>query len=443
MTRRDELQAVAEQLFGWPHLRAEQLEAMETVLEGRDVLAVMPTGSGKSAIYQVPAVLRDGLAVVVSPLLALQQDQIDALRARGAPEAVAINSAQSAEQNRRNWETVGERTVGYLFLAPEQLLNDDVRARLADVELGMIVVDEAHCVSAWGHDFRPGYLRLGDAVRQLGAERAPVVALTATASPTVRTDIIEHLGLEDPLVIATGFDRPNIRLEVEHFLDDHSKRAAVVKAVCGLTGPGLLYTATRKDAETYADELSDCGVVAAAYHAGLKAAEKDEVHRCFHHGEVSVVAATSAFGMGIDKPNVRFVVHAAVPDSVDSYYQQIGRGGRDGEKALARLFYRPEDLSLARFFSSGHADEEQLRAVLGALSPGKPKRLKQLRDELGLSGRALTQALNLLEQAAGVTSGRRGFTRRDNGHDDPDAVVARAVAITEATERVDPARGWR
>ncbi|MGE2835392.1 RecQ family ATP-dependent DNA helicase [Mycobacterium sp. SMC-4] len=437
MTRHDELESVAERLFGWPHLRPEQLDAMQAVLDGRDVLAVMPTGSGKSAIYQVPAVLTDGLTVVVSPLLALQQDQIEALRGSDAPDAVAINSAQSATENRRSWQAVREQEAEYVFLSPEQLLNDDVLAELSEVELGMVVVDEAHCVSAWGHDFRPGYLRLGDAVRRLGADELPLVALTATASPTVRTDIIDHLQLRDPVVIATGFDRPNIRLEVEQYLDDDAKRAAVVKAVCELTGPGLLYTATRKDAETYAASLAECGVAAAAYHAGLKAADKEEVHRRFHDDEVSVVAATSAFGMGIDKPNVRFVVHSSVPDSVDSYYQQIGRGGRDGEKTLARLFYRPEDLSLARFFSSGRADSEQLRAVLAALQPRKPKRLKQLREELGLRGRALTQAVNLLEQAAGLKSGKRGFTLAD---DDVDAVVARAVAITEATERVDRTR---
>lgn len=437
MTRHDELQSVAERLFGWPQLRPEQLEAMQAVLDGRDVLAVMPTGSGKSAIYQVPAVLTDGLTVVVSPLLALQQDQIDALRGSDAPDAVAINSAQNAAENRRSWQAVREQEAEYVFLSPEQLLNDDVVAELSGIDLGMLVVDEAHCVSAWGHDFRPGYLRLGDAIRRLGADRVPLVALTATASPTVRSDIVDHLQLDDPVMVATGFDRPNIRLEVEQFLDDDAKRAAVVKAVCELTGPGLLYAATRKDTEAYAEALADCGVVAAAYHAGLKAADKEEVHRRFRDDEVSVVVATSAFGMGIDKPNVRFVVHAAVPDSMDSYYQQIGRGGRDGEDTLALLFYRPEDLSLARFFSSGHTDEDRLREVLAALQPRKPKRLKQLREELGLRGRALTQAVNLLEQAAGVRSGKRGFTLAD---DDADAVVARAVAITEATERVDRTR---
>jgi ATP-dependent DNA helicase RecQ len=434
-SRGTDLQDVAERLFGWKELRPEQRDAMTAVLDGRDVLAVMPTGSGKSAIYQVPAVLMDGVTLVVSPLLALQQDQIDALHDSGAPEAVAVNSRQAAGQNERSWEAIRAREAEYVFLSPEQLLKDDVIAELSDIELAMVVVDEAHCVSAWGHDFRPSYLRLADVVRRLGVR--PVVALTATASPTVRTDIVEHLDLHEPQIISTGFDRPNISLAVEHHVEDHRKREAVLEAAAGLPGPGLLYTATRKDADGYAKLLRERGVAAAAYHAGLKAAERDDVHRRFRDDEIAVVAATSAFGMGIDKANVRFVVHASVPDSVDSYYQQIGRAGRDGDDAVARLFYRPEDLSLARFFTSARADKEQLAAVLGALSTSKPKRLKQWREELGIRGRALTQAVNLLEQAAAIKSGRRGFTAVD---EDADAAVERAAAITEATERVDRTR---
>jgi ATP-dependent DNA helicase RecQ len=431
---RHDLDSVAKRLFDWDELRREQLDAMQAVLAGRDVLAVMPTGSGKSAIYQVPAVLANGVTLVVSPLIALQMDQLDALGDSGAPDAVAVNSRQSATKNDRSWEAVRGGDADYIFLSPEQLLKDEVIAELADIELAMIVIDEAHCVSAWGHDFRPSYLRLADAARRLSGP--PMVALTATASPIVRADIVEHLGLRDPVVIATGFDRPNIRLEVDRFVDDHHKRDAVLEAVVELTGPGLLYVATRKDAEEYAARLRDRGVSAAAYHAGLKAAERDEAHRGFREDDIAVVAATSAFGMGIDKANVRFVVHASVPDSLDSYYQQIGRAGRDGGEAVARLFYRAEDLSLARFFSTGRADEALLASVFTALSTG-PKRIKRLGEELDLGGRALTQAVNLLEQAAAIKSTRRGFIAVD---DDAGEAVRRAVGITESTERVDRSR---
>lgn len=320
---------------------------MDAVLAGRDVLAVMLTGAGKSAIYQVPAVLIDGLTLVISPLIALQRDQITQLEEADAPEAVAINSRQRTAEAQRSWEAVREHEAEYVFLAPEQLVNDDVLAQLGGNGVCLIVVDEAHCVSAWGHDFRPSYLRLGDAIRRL---KHPVVAaLTATASPLVRREIVEQLGLREPVMVASGFDRPNLRLQVSHYIEDADKRAAVVERVAELYCPGLLYVATRKDAERYVELLSRCGVSAAAYHAGLRAADRDEVHRRFRNDEVDVVAATSAFGMGIDKPNVRFVVHASVPDSLDSYYQQIGRGGRDGADALALLFYRAEDLGLARF----------------------------------------------------------------------------------------------
>ena len=434
---RADLEGVAERLFGWNELRAEQLEAMLAVLRGRDVLAVMPTGSGKSAIYQVPAVLIDRITLVVSPLIALQRDQITALNDSDAPEAVAINSRQAAGDNQRSWEAVRARDAEYVFLAPEQLTKDDVIAELRDAGVGLIVVDEAHCVSAWGPDFRPSYLRLADAFRRLGAESIPVVALTATASPAVRREIVEHLELRDPAVIATGFDRPNIRLEVEHHVDDHDKRRAVLEAATTLHGPGLLYTATRRDAEEYANQLCERGIAAAAYHAGLKAAERDRVHAAFRDDDVTVVAATSAFGMGIDKPGVRFVIHASVTDSVDGYYQQIGRGGRDGDESVGRLFYRPEDLSLARFFTSHRVDEKLLAKVFEALSRSKPKRIMHLRDELDIGGRALTNAVNLLEQAAAITSSTTGFRAVDA---DVDGAVRRAVAIADAAERVDRTR---
>lgn len=431
-----DLDAVAHRHFGWERLTDDQREAMRAVLHGRDVLAVLPTGSGKSAIYQVPSLLTDGVTLVVSPLIALQEDQIAALEVSGAGTAVAINSALRAAQLRRGWDSVERGDADFVFISPEQLANDEVVDRLSTARVSMIVVDEAHCVSAWGHDFRPDYRRLADVFRRLG-ESIPIVALTATASVVVRRDIVDRLELRDPAVVVGSFDRPNLRLVVERHLDADEKRSAVLEAIPGLPTPGLLYVATRKEAESYAEELRIKGIAAAIYHAGMKAAEREAVHAGFRDDEYEVVVATSAFGMGIDKPNVRFVAHASVPDSLDSYYQQIGRAGRDGGGALALLFYRAEDLGLARFFSAGHPDEQQLETVYGTLDASRPTRMKDLRGRLDIRGRALTNAVNLLEEAGTIRSTRAGFLRTRLPDD---AAVAEAVRAADLRERVDLSR---
>ncbi|MCZ8380739.1 RecQ family ATP-dependent DNA helicase [Mycobacterium sp. CPCC 205372] len=432
---RDDLAAVAQREFGWSRLRPEQLEAMEALLAGRDLVAVMPTGWGKSAIYQVPALLLEHATVVVSPLIALQHDQIAALDGTAAV-AVAVHSGQRANERRRAWDAIGRGRADVIFVSPEQLANDDVVARLADAVVSLIVVDEAHCVSAWGHDFRPDYLRLSDVFGRLG-RGVPVAALTATASTVVRREISAGLGLRDPVSVIGGFDRPNLRLQVEQHLDDDGKRAAVCERVPTLGRPGLLYAATRKDAEFYADALAGRGMRTAVYHAGLSAAQRDEVHAGFRDDRFDVVTATSAFGMGIDKANVRFVVHASVPESLDSYYQQIGRGGRDGDEATALLYYRPEDLGLARFFTTHTPDEQTIAEVYRALDDDEPRRLKELRANLDLRGRALTNAVNLLEQAGAVLSTRRGLTAAGV---DPATAVKQARHVIETRERIDRSR---
>lgn len=435
-----ELCRVAREVFGWEQLHPEQLEAMQALMAGRDALAVLPTGSGKSAIYQVPDVLLDGPTLVVSPLIALQQDQIAGLADTGAPEAVAINSQLRTAENEENWAAVRSHEADYIFVSPEQLANDEVVTRLAETRVSLIVVDEAHCVSAWGHDFRPDYLRLADAFARV-APTAPVAALTATASVVVRREITERLDLRDPLVVVGNFDRPNLRLEVEQFLDDDDKRAAVLDTVAGLTGPGLLYTATRKDAERYAEALQARGRRAAVYHAGLTPAQRQAVHDGFRNDgrddDFDIVVATSAFGMGIDKPNVRFVVHASIPDSLDSYYQQIGRAGRDGDDASVRLFYRAQDLGLARFFTTHRPDPELVEAVYTALDTTTPKRITHLRAELDVRGRKLTNAVNLLEQADAITATKKGFLSRGGATRD---AVRDALEVVEARERIDRSR---
>lgn len=435
-SRTRELDAVASSHFGWDQLTEHQREGMRAVLHGRDLLAVMPTGSGKSAIYQVPSLLTGGATLVVSPLLALQEDQITAIGESGAGRAVAINSALRAAQRRQSWQAIESGSADFIFISPEQLANDEVVGLLRRSRLSLLVVDEAHCVSAWGHDFRPDYRRLADVFRQLG-ESIPVAALTATASVVVRRDIVGRLGLCEPAVVIGGFDRPNLRLIVERYLDEENKRSAVVDWVAALQGPGLLYTATRKDAESYAKSLREKGIAAAFYHAGMSAAQREEVHAGFRDDVYEVVAATSAFGMGIDKPNVRFVAHASTPDSLDTYYQQIGRAGRDGAQAHALLFYRPEDLGLARFFTAGRPDEQLLRTLFGVLDPTQPTKLKDLRNELSVPGRRLTSAVNVLEEAGAVRSTRKGFVRTTAS---ADAAVAAALEMTELRERVDLSR---
>ena len=318
----------------------------------------------------MPALLLDGPTLVVSPLIALQRDQLEGIEDTRAPQAVAVNSTQRGGERQQAWETIRRGEVEYVFLSPEQLAKDEVIDALADLGVSLFVVDEAHCVSAWGHDFRPDYLRLGHAIQRLGHPR--VLALTATAALPVRRDIVQRLDLHEHREVIASFDRPNLHLAVERFTDDTDKRHCVITRVRTLTADpgnrcGLVYAPSRKDTEFYAGELAQCGVRVAAYHAGMRAADRERVHERFLADKLDVVVAASAFGMGIDKPDVRFVAHTSVPESLDSYYQQIGRAGRDGQPAEVTLFYRPEDLSLQTFLTASRAPEEVLGEVAQAL----------------------------------------------------------------------------
>ncbi|MGN7251871.1 RecQ family ATP-dependent DNA helicase [Arthrobacter sp. SAFR-014] len=450
------LRQLAADAYGLPHLRDGQLAGMRALVQGRDVLAVMPTGYGKSAIYQVAALFihggheakdpdaaaansaRRGPAVVVSPLIALQEDQLDGLlEDLGGASAAAINSGRKDSEVADAWEAAERGEAAFLFLAPEQLAKTETVERLAAMDVSLFVVDEAHCVSSWGHDFRPDYLRLGEDRAQLG--NPPVAALTATASPPVRDEIQQRLRMKDPLVLVRGFDRPNIRLDVVRHLEARDKRRAVVEQVADFKGPGLLYAATRKDTETYAAELTERGLRAAAYHAGRKQSERDQVHEQFLDDELDVVVATTAFGMGIDKPNVRFVIHADIPESLDAYYQEIGRSGRDGQPASAVLHYRPEDLGLRKFFGTHKPDEDALLAVLTALRAADgPVTQKALAEQTGIPSRRLTGLLNELQETRSVKALKRGI-RLDTDAKLP-KVVEHAVELAEARQRVDRSR---
>lgn len=433
---RAEIERTARERFGLERLRPEQAEAIAAAVDGRDVLAVWATGSGKSAVYQVAGALRRGLAVVVSPLIALQEDQIIGIDgAPAAPGAVALNSARGARARSDAWRRIREGEAEYALLAPEQLAKDDVVDALAACDVSLLVVDEAHCITSWGHDFRPDYLLLGSLADRLG--RPPIVALTATASTPVREEIVRRLGMREPAILVGDMDRPEISLAVHRHMDDAAKRSAVVDEVAGLGGPGLVYTSTRRDTERYARELSERGVRAAAYHAGLRSAERHRVHEAFLGGEVDVVVATSAFGMGIDKDDVRFVVHADAPESLDAYYQEVGRCGRDGAPARATLHYRPEDLALRRYFASRAADPDDLRGVLRAIRDGCRRRA-DIAEAEGVPTRRAAALLTLLSDTGAVRLGRRGAALV-RGVDD-EAAVSAALAHVEDRERIDRSR---
>jgi RecQ family ATP-dependent DNA helicase len=404
---------------------------MTAVASGRDTLVVMPTGAGKSACYQVPALLLDGPTVVVSPLLALQRDQVVDLLGHGA---FAHNSAQRQADLDDGWEAVEAGDVEFVFLAPEQLAKADVVDRLRAVAPSLFVVDEAHCVAAWGHDFRPDYLRLGRVIDRLG--HPPVIALTATAAPPVRDEIVNRLGLRDPVQVVRGFNRPNLSLAVEQPRSDELKREAVLLRAAAEVKPGIVYTATRKDAERYAAGLAELGLRAAGYHAGMRAAARDKVHQDFLDDRLDIVVATTAFGMGIDKPNVRFVIHADVPESLDAFYQEIGRAGRDGQPATTVLYYRPEDLGLRNFFTSSSADPVVLQRVakLVELHDG-PIAVAELRQAARLSATRLTSAVNLLEDTGTLVVDRSG--RIELADDAPPPADAAERATRRADERED------
>jgi ATP-dependent DNA helicase RecQ len=401
----------------------------------------MPTGYGKSSLYQVTGTILEGITIVVSPLISLQEDQVRSLaEATGAPEAVAINSSAGQRERERDWQALEAGRARFAFLAPEQLANPEVRERLGALTVSLFAVDEAHCVSSWGHDFRPDYLLLGDVIDELG--HPPVVAMTATGAPPVRAEIAERLRLRRPRLFATGFDRPNLRLEVRRHEEDSQKRAAVVEQVrelaeSGGDGSGLVYVATRKDAEQYAVEVEQAGIPSAAYHAGLRTADREDVYERFIDERAHVVAATSAFGMGIDKHDVRFVIHASVTDSLDSYYQEAGRAGRDGKPAVVTLHYRPEDFALTKFFSGGGPDAAELARVFAAVARHPGISRAGLAEQVDISVRSLGRLLGLLRDAdvlSGTDDALQAIEVR------PGAAASRAVDEADAHQRIEHSR---
>ncbi len=309
--------------WGFPDFRHGQLEVIQSVLAGRDTLAVMSTGSGKSLCYQLPALCLPGLTLVVSPLIALMKDQVEVLARRGIPVAF-INSTLTPKNATQVLKKVEQGAVRLLYVAPERFKSDEFRAVFQFLPAALFAVDEAHCVSHWGHDFRPDYLKLRQAVEFL-PKRPIIMACTATATSAVKDDIVKQLGLLKPNILVRGFDRPNLRYLVAQGLSEYDRETLLTRFAQEFSGSGIVYAGTRDRTHELASLLQEKGVKAAAYHAGMQKEERKQVQEDFMNDKIRVIVATIAFGMGIDKPDVRFVIHAQMPASLEGYYQEAGR----------------------------------------------------------------------------------------------------------------------
>jgi ATP-dependent DNA helicase RecQ len=437
---------LAREKLGYHDLRPGQLETIRLILAGHDTLSVMPTGSGKSAIYQIAATFIQGPTVIVSPLIALQKDQLESIRASSLAEAAIVNSNVRAADKREAFEKLETGDLEFLFLAPEQLANEDTMSKLLANPPTLFVVDEAHCMSEWGHDFRPEYGRLGKFIEQLGRPR--VLALTATAAPQVREEIVTRLGMKDARTVVWGFDRPNIHLAVETCPDEPTKRRLVVDRVRDLVRagqkPGIVYTATRAHAEDVAKWLSEeAHLKAEPYHAGLKKERREQIQDWFMTDVVDVIVATNAFGMGVDKPDVRFVLHYDVPEAPDAYYQEIGRAGRDGQPAQALLLYRPEDAGMRKAMaSSGKLAEDQVETVLTAIqdAPRGGIDTKDLAAQLAeehenLSAAKVAKSINRLEEIGAVKVSAEGQVTATRKRVNVEKAAGAAVEEQEAYRR--------
>ena len=397
-----ELSEALRQHFGYDAFRKGQEAIVRSVLSGRPTIAILPTGGGKSLCYQLPALLLEGTTVVVSPLVALMKDQVDALRARGIA-ATFINSslAESERQERQAALRRGEYRL--VYVAPERFRSPSFISAMAGLTVPLLAVDEAHCISAWGHDFRPEYQQLARAREHLRAER--VLALTATATPEVRRDIADALELREPRVFVAGFDRPNLFIEVLRVSGDKDKLGRLL-AVARSGGPGIVYAATRKNVEKVVSALRVAGVDALGYHAGMADGERTSVQERFVRGDAPVIVATNAFGMGVDKADIRFVAHFDVPRSLEAYYQEIGRAGRDGLSSYALLLFNFADVMMQRrMIEAGRPSRDLVERAWEAARGLLKGSTEELARACAVSASELSGALRLLESAGHLERG--------------------------------------
>jgi ATP-dependent DNA helicase RecQ len=381
------LEKELEKYFSFANFRPGQKEIVESIISGKDVVALMPTGGGKSLCFQLPAILGGNISIVISPLIALMQDQVDALNARGI-SAAYINSSLDQYEIAERFNDIKTGKTKIVYIAPERFGNREFQKLFSELDVYLLAVDEAHCVSQWGHDFRPDYLAVKEYIAML-AKRPIVAAFTATATPEVKDDIIERLALKDPAVFVRGFDRPNLKFFVRENLRKKERIDEALRIVKSLDGSGIIYAITRKETEAVAKFLKENGVKAAAYHAGMAGDKRSKIQNDFMENKFKVIVATIAFGMGVDKADIRFVIHVGMPSSPEGYYQEAGRAGRDGENAYCILLHSKSDVSLHHFFIMSNKGEMAAQGKNWAdakiVTDIKYARLDKMKEYVGLS----------------------------------------------------------